>query len=95
MSCSCAPACTGTLDNLPAATNPHTNSITGPQQLFRLSQEQKKQLMKTSTINLFRLPALLFMLSRASGEEVVGFGGGPVPQRKGRNVSFRGIPTYD
>ena len=33
-----APALTGTFTNLPAATNPYTNPITGPQQFFRLSQ---------------------------------------------------------
>src|SRR6266566_4995559 len=34
--------------------------------------------MKTQ--NLFFLPALLFALARASGQAVVGWGGGPVPQ---------------
>ncbi len=33
-----APALTGTFTNLPAATNPYTNPITGPQQFYRLSQ---------------------------------------------------------
>jgi len=33
-----APALTGTFTNLPAATNPSTNPIAGPQQFFRLSQ---------------------------------------------------------
>jgi uncharacterized repeat protein (TIGR03803 family) len=33
-----APALTGTFTNLPAATSPYTNPITGPQQFFRLSQ---------------------------------------------------------
>jgi uncharacterized repeat protein (TIGR03803 family) len=33
-----APALTGTFTNLPAATNPYTNPITGPQQFFRLMQ---------------------------------------------------------
>jgi uncharacterized repeat protein (TIGR03803 family) len=33
-----APALTGPFTNLPAATNPYTQTITGPQQFFRLSQ---------------------------------------------------------
>ena len=33
-----APALTGPFTNLPAATSPYTNPITGPQQFFRLSQ---------------------------------------------------------
>jgi len=31
-----APALTGTFTNLPAATNPYTNPISGPQQFYRL-----------------------------------------------------------
>src|SRR5262249_4022969 len=31
-----APALTGTFTNIPAATSPFTNSLTGPQQFFRL-----------------------------------------------------------
>ena len=33
-----APALTGPFTNRPAATNPSTHPITGPQQFFRLSQ---------------------------------------------------------
>jgi hypothetical protein len=33
-----APALTGPFTNLPAATNPSTNPISGPQQFFRLIQ---------------------------------------------------------
>jgi uncharacterized repeat protein (TIGR03803 family) len=33
-----APALTGTFTNLPAATNPHTNPISGGQQFYRLKQ---------------------------------------------------------
>ncbi len=38
--------------------------------------------MKTNIISLFLVPALLFVLARASGEVLVGGGGGPVPQPK-------------
>jgi hypothetical protein len=33
-----APNLTGKFTNLPAATNPYTNPIAGPQQFFRLKQ---------------------------------------------------------
>src|SRR5712691_9011485 len=41
-----------------------------------------KTYMKTNIINLFLVPALLLGLTRASGEVLVGGGGGPAPQPK-------------